>query len=74
MSLVNNGIVQCIGSKLAEAELQTNIARMEKVVLPSGQEIEKEASQPPDLVLVQQRMKDVTFILADFANRREPGM
>ena len=32
------------------------------------------ASQPPDLALVQQRMKDVMFILADFANRREPGM
>ena len=28
--------------KLAEAELQTNIAEMEKYTLPSGQEIEKE--------------------------------
>lgn len=31
-----------LNRKLAEAELQTNIADMEKYTLPSGQEIEKE--------------------------------
>ncbi|XP_074654658.1 uncharacterized protein LOC141908477 isoform X2 [Tubulanus polymorphus] len=59
--------------KEAEKELQTNIAQSEKFVLPSGQEIEKDAVQAPDLALIQQRMKDIIQVLGDFKNRREKG-
>ena len=58
---------------MAEDELQTNIAQMETYKLPSGQEIEKEAQQAPDLALIQQRIKDVSAVLGDFTNRREEG-
>ncbi|XP_078337246.1 uncharacterized protein LOC111136820 isoform X2 [Crassostrea virginica] len=58
--------------KLAEAELQTNISEMEKYTLPSGQEIEKESQQTPDLQLIQQRIKEVQHVLGDFKGRREP--
>ncbi|XP_062566036.1 uncharacterized protein LOC134228404, partial [Saccostrea cucullata] len=57
--------------KLAEAELQTNISEMEKYTLPSGQEIEKESQQTPDLQLIQQRIKEVQYVLGDFRSRRE---
>ncbi|XP_062606041.1 uncharacterized protein LOC134267841 [Saccostrea cucullata] len=57
--------------KLAEAELQTNISEMEKYTLPSGQEIEKESQQMPDLQLIQQRIKEVQYVLGDFKSRRE---
>ncbi|XP_071092470.1 uncharacterized protein [Haliotis cracherodii] len=59
--------------KLAEAELKTNIAETETYVLPSGQEVEKEASQPPDLAVIQQRMKDILLVLREFTERREEG-
>lgn len=58
--------------KLAEEELKTNIAQSEVFTLPSGQEIEKEKAEPPDLAIISERIKDVTFVLEDFANRREP--
>ncbi|XP_061189588.1 uncharacterized protein LOC133197525 [Saccostrea echinata] len=59
--------------KLAEAELQTNISEMEKYTLPSGQEIEKESQQTPDLQVIQQRIKEVQHVLGDFKSRRESG-
>ncbi|XP_064613915.1 uncharacterized protein LOC135477663 [Liolophura sinensis] len=59
--------------KLSEAELKTNISQMETYTLPSGQEIEKETVQAPDLTLLQQRIKDIIQVLGDFTNRREPG-
>ncbi|XP_033764071.1 25S rRNA (cytosine-C(5))-methyltransferase nop2-like [Pecten maximus] len=59
--------------KLAEAELQTNITDMETFTLPSGQEVEKEAAQAPDITMVQQRIKEVIHVLAEFKDRREPG-
>lgn len=58
--------------KLAEEELKTNIAESDVFTLPSGQEIEKEKAEPPDLAIISERIKDVTFVLNDFANRREP--
>ncbi|XP_076472582.1 uncharacterized protein LOC143301985 [Babylonia areolata] len=58
-------------SQLAEDELQTNIAATEKFVLPSGQEIEKDAHLSADLTIVHQRIKDVQFVLADFKGRRQ---
>ncbi|XP_025082375.1 25S rRNA (cytosine-C(5))-methyltransferase nop2-like [Pomacea canaliculata] len=60
-------------SKLAEEELQTNIAETETIVLPSGQEIEKETHLAPDRTIIQQRIRDVQFVLADFKARHEEG-
>lgn len=59
--------------KLAEEELKTNIAESEIITLPSGQEIEKEKLEPPDLAIISQRIKDVVHVLSDFAKRREEG-
>ncbi|CAL1270197.1 unnamed protein product [Larinioides sclopetarius] len=59
-------------NKLNEAELQTNIQQTEIFRLPSGQEIEKEDVAAPDLVILNQRIKDIIFVLSDFSNRREP--
>ncbi|XP_078725844.1 28S rRNA (cytosine(4447)-C(5))-methyltransferase [Lampetra fluviatilis] len=56
-----------------EDDMQTNIVESERFVLPSGQEIEKEAVQPPDLQVIHQRMQDNLAVLGDFTNRREPG-
>ncbi|KAF8773556.1 putative 28S rRNA like protein [Argiope bruennichi] len=53
------------------AELQTNIQQTEIFKLPSGQEIEKEG-ETADLVILNQRIKDIIFVLSDFSNRREP--
>ncbi|KAJ8320709.1 hypothetical protein KUTeg_002296 [Tegillarca granosa] len=52
--------------KLSDKELKTNIAETETYTLPSGQE-------SPDLALIQQRMKEVTYVLADFKARKEEG-
>ncbi|KAK6176431.1 hypothetical protein SNE40_014718 [Patella caerulea] len=57
----------------SEKELQTNIANTEKFVLPSGQEIEKDAHQAPDLTILNQRIADIMDVLGDFKNRREEG-
>ncbi|XP_041375405.1 probable 28S rRNA (cytosine(4447)-C(5))-methyltransferase [Gigantopelta aegis] len=59
--------------KLADEELKTNIAETEKYVLPSGQEVEKEANEAPDLAIIQQHIKDVVHVLGDFTNRRDPS-
>ncbi|XP_077509217.1 uncharacterized protein LOC144120557 isoform X1 [Amblyomma americanum] len=59
--------------KLAEEELKTNISESEIFTLPSGQEIEKEKAEPPDLAIISERIKDITYVLTDFANRREAG-
>uniref|UniRef100_G3MPH8 SAM-dependent MTase RsmB/NOP-type domain-containing protein n=1 Tax=Amblyomma maculatum TaxID=34609 RepID=G3MPH8_AMBMU len=59
--------------KLAEEELKTNIAESEIFTLPSGQEIEKEKAEPPDLAIISERIKDITHVLTDFSNRREAG-
>eukprot|EP00057_Strongylocentrotus_purpuratus_P008742 XP_011663216.1 PREDICTED: 25S rRNA (cytosine-C(5))-methyltransferase nop2 [Strongylocentrotus purpuratus] len=57
--------------KLAEDELQISISQTETFQLPSGEEIEKEASEPTDLSMVHQRIKEVMEVLGDFKNRRE---
>merc|ERR1719510_1804821 len=57
----------------AEAEMKMNFAQTEKFTLPSGQEIEKESSQAPDLQIIQARIRDVIQVLQDFKNRREEG-
>lgn len=58
---------------MADEALETNIQDMDLITLPSGQQIESERLAPPDLGLVQRRIKDVVRILDDFAQLREPG-
>lgn len=58
---------------LAEEELKTNIAETEVFVLPSGQEIEKEAVEQPDLVMINQRIRDNIQALNNFKQAREEG-
>merc|ERR1719412_3325428 len=58
----------------ADAEMKMNFAQTEKFTLPSGQEIEKESSQAPDLQIIQARIRDVIKVLQDFKNRREEGV
>merc|ERR1719150_1408796 len=58
----------------ADAEMKMNFAQTEKFTLPSGQEIEKESSQAPDLQIIQARIRDVIQVLQDFKNRREEGV
>lgn len=53
-------------------ELQTNIAQTQKFVLPSGQEIEKEAIMAPDLALLSTRIQDVIRVLGNFKELRDP--
>lgn len=55
-------------------ELKMNIEDKEKFVLPSGQEIEQEASTAPDLQIIQSRIADVIQVLQDFKNKREEGV
>jgi ribosomal RNA methyltransferase Nop2 len=56
-----------------EDKLVTNIVETETYVLPSGQAIEREKAMPPDLAIINQRLRDICYVLADFANRREIG-
>lgn len=53
--------------------METNIQDMELVTLPSGQQVEAERLAPPDLALVQRRIKDVVRVLDDFARQRDPA-
>jgi ribosomal RNA methyltransferase Nop2 len=58
--------------KEAQAELQTNMQEIQTFQLPSGQEIEQEKLVAPDLTLLNQRIQDVLFTLADFRKKKEP--
>ena len=58
--------------KESEAELELNFADRETYQLPSGQEIEQEKSRPPDLQIIQNRIKDVIDVLQSFALKRDP--
>ena len=53
--------------------METNIQDLEVITLPSGQQIEAERLAPPDLALVQRRIRDVVRVLDDFAKLRDPG-
>ena len=39
----------------------------------TGQDLEREAAQPPDLQILQSRMKDVISVLQNFSASREAG-
>lgn len=60
--------------ELAEEELKINVAETEKLVLTSGQEIEKDSMTAPDITLIQQRIQDIVKILNNFREMREPNM
>jgi len=55
----------------SDKEMKMNFAETEKFTLPSGQEIEREASSAPDLQIIQSRIRDVIHVLQDFKARRE---
>ena len=59
-------------AKLDEEELKLNFAEREKFELPSGQEVEQEKSRPPDLQIIQSRIKDVIDVLKSFSEKRDP--
>jgi ribosomal RNA methyltransferase Nop2 len=54
-----------------EAELRDQIVGQS--VLPSAEELEDEASRPPDISAVRDRVKAVVEVLSDFSSRREEG-
>ncbi|KAM9174129.1 28S rRNA (cytosine(4447)-C(5))-methyltransferase [Pangshura tecta] len=56
-----------------DTDLQLNMEIDEQFVLPSGEEIEKETAEPPDLLLIHQRIKDNVEVLQDFRVKREAG-
>lgn len=53
-------------------DLETNIQDVEIVTLPSGQQIEAEKLAPPDLAIVQRRIRDVVRVLENFSRLRHP--
>lgn len=59
-------------AKESEEELKVNLAESDVFELPSGQEIEQEKNRPPDLQIIQARIKDVIDILKNFAKKRDP--
>lgn len=60
-------------AELANEELMLNVKSQEKFTLPSGQEIERETTLPPDLAILDNRIAHVRHVLADFKSRREAG-
>ncbi|BFZ15609.1 hypothetical protein BsWGS_18649 [Bradybaena similaris] len=64
---------QKVDEKLANEELMLNVKSHEKFTLPSGQEIERETTLPPDLAILDNRIAHVRHVLADFKSRREAG-
>ncbi|TPX65270.1 hypothetical protein SpCBS45565_g05285 [Spizellomyces sp. 'palustris'] len=58
--------------RLADEELQTNIAQREVFVLPSGQEIEKDAQVAEDVSLVQTRIQEIIRVLNNFKELKDP--
>merc|ERR1719348_2311791 len=59
--------------KQSDKELKMNFHETEKLVLPSGQEIEKE-SAAPDLQIIQTRIREVIHVLQSFKDRRQEGV
>merc|ERR1711990_1307737 len=55
-------------------EVEANLAAdTEKFILPSGQEIEKEKTAPPDMVMVKSRIEENIAALKNFKEKKEDG-
>ncbi len=61
------------GREMAHGDLQTNIQETDILTLPSGQQLEAERLAPPDLAMVQQRIKDIVRVLESFTQLRDPA-
>ena len=57
-----------------DGDVETNIHSKEKLVLPSGQEVEKDANVSPDIAIVQNRIQEVLRILTNFKKLRYPDI
>ncbi|XP_065513075.1 probable 28S rRNA (cytosine(4447)-C(5))-methyltransferase [Caloenas nicobarica] len=65
---------QKMGQKEEEGpDLQLNLDIDEQFKLPTNEQIEREAAEPPDLHIIHQRIKGNMEVLQDFAVKREEG-
>ncbi|XP_038011936.1 probable 28S rRNA (cytosine(4447)-C(5))-methyltransferase isoform X2 [Motacilla alba alba] len=65
---------QKMGQKEEEGpDLQLNLDIDEQFKLPTSEEIEKEAAEPPDLHVIHQRIQGNMEVLQDFGVKREEG-
>ncbi|KAM9565521.1 28S rRNA (cytosine(4447)-C(5))-methyltransferase isoform 2-T2 [Guaruba guarouba] len=65
---------QKMGQKEEEGpDLQINLDIDEQFKLPTSEQIEKEAAEPPDLHSIHQRIKGNVEVLQDFVVKREEG-
>ncbi|KAM6098511.1 28S rRNA (cytosine(4447)-C(5))-methyltransferase [Theristicus caerulescens] len=65
---------QKMGQKEEESpDLQLNLDIDEQFKLPTNEQIEREAAEPPDLHIIHQRIKGNMEVLQDFAVKREEG-
>jgi len=49
------------------------LADEQALVLPTADELDEEASRPPDISYIRERIKMVSEVLSDFAAKRAPG-
>lgn len=59
--------------KLEKAEALSAAEQSEKFILPTEEDLNEENTQPPDLLLINERINNVLHVLSDFKNRREDG-
>ncbi|XP_074964037.1 28S rRNA (cytosine(4447)-C(5))-methyltransferase isoform X2 [Phalacrocorax aristotelis] len=65
---------QKMGQKEEESpDLQLNLDIDEQFKLPTNEQIEREAAEPPDLHVIHQRIKGNMEVLQDFVVKREEG-
>ncbi|XP_029876312.1 probable 28S rRNA (cytosine(4447)-C(5))-methyltransferase isoform X1 [Aquila chrysaetos chrysaetos] len=65
---------QKMGQKEEEStDLQLNLDIDEQFKLPTDEQIEREAAEPPDLHIIHQRIKGNMEVLQDFVVKREEG-
>ncbi|XP_055665196.1 probable 28S rRNA (cytosine(4447)-C(5))-methyltransferase [Falco peregrinus] len=65
---------QKTGQKEEEGpDLQLNLDIDEQFKLPTNEQIEREAAEPPDLHIIHQRIKGNMEVLQDFGAKREEG-